>query len=222
MRSNGRARVDTTVRHQLLTAAVKVYATAGTRGATTRRIAQEAGVNEVTLFRHFGSKEALIREAVSSTNDTVAVARLPEQPTDPERELTEWARLHYQFLFSIREFVRTGMAEFKEHPDVTTAMCQLPVRIANELHAYLIRLRADGLADGEWNARAATSLFMGALFADAMQRDVMPARYPYSQRDAVRHYVSLFVRAIGVRAIVVRAGVRARRRPRKGRVSRHA
>jgi AcrR family transcriptional regulator len=213
MRTNGRARVDTTVRDQLLTAALKVYATAGTRGATTRRIAREAGVNEVTLFRHFGSKEALIREAVSSTNAAVAVARLPEQPTDPERELAEWARLHYQFLFSIRGFVRTGMGEFAEHPDVTKAMCQLPVRIANELTAYLIRLRADGLADGEWNARAATSLFMGVLFADAMQRDVMPARYPYSQRDAVRHYVSLFVRAIGVRA---------KRRLHKGRESRHA
>ena len=45
------------VREQLLEAAVKVFAIAGFRGATTRRIAQEAGVNEVTLFRQFGSKE---------------------------------------------------------------------------------------------------------------------------------------------------------------------
>ena len=37
-------------RDQLLQAALKVYAESGTRGATTRRIAQEAGVNEVTLF----------------------------------------------------------------------------------------------------------------------------------------------------------------------------
>jgi hypothetical protein len=41
-------------------------------------------------------------------------------------------------------------------------------------------------------------MLMGALFADAMGRDVMPARYPYSQRDAVKHYVSMFLRAIGV------------------------
>ena len=70
---------------QLLTAALKVFAAAGTRGATTRRIAQEAGVNEVTLFRHFGSKEALIKQAVSSTNDGVVLARLPEHPADPEQ-----------------------------------------------------------------------------------------------------------------------------------------
>jgi AcrR family transcriptional regulator len=51
-------------RQQILEAAVRVYSEAGFRGATTRRIADEACVNEVTLFRIFGSKAALIAEAV--------------------------------------------------------------------------------------------------------------------------------------------------------------
>lgn len=214
--SNGHGaggRAEAGVHEQLLTAALKVFAATGTRGATTRRIAQEAGVNEVTLFRHFGSKEALIRQAVSSTNDCVMLVRLPERPVDPERELLAWARLHYQFLFSIRSFIRIGMAEFVEHPEVTRAACQFPVRIANDLHDYLTRLRAEGLAGGDWNARAAASMLMGALFADAMGRDVMPARYPYSQRDAVKHYVSMFLRAIGV------AATAASTRPRRPRAS---
>jgi AcrR family transcriptional regulator len=192
-------RVDAGVHEQLLTAALKVFAATGTRGATTRRIAQEAGVNEVTLFRHFGSKEALIKQAVSSTNEDVMLNRLPDHPVDPEQELLAWARIHYQFLFSIRSFIRIGMAEFLEHPEVTMATCRFPVRIANDLHDYLTRLRAEGLAGGDWNARAAASMLMGALFADAMGRDVMPARYPYSQRDAVKHYVSMFLCAIGVK-----------------------
>ena len=52
------------VREALLKAAIKVFAEAGMRGATTRRIAQEAGVNEVTLFRHFKSKDDLIDAAL--------------------------------------------------------------------------------------------------------------------------------------------------------------
>jgi AcrR family transcriptional regulator len=193
-------RVEAGVHEQLLTAALKVFAATGTRGATTRRIAQEAGVNEVTLFRHFGSKEALIRQAVSSTNEGVMLTRLPEHPADPEQELLAWARMHYQFLFSIRSFIRISMAEFVEHPEVTKAACQFPVRIANDLHDYLTRLRAAGLAEGDWNARAAASMLMGALFADAMGRDVMPARYPYSQRDAAKYYDSMYLRAVGVTA----------------------
>jgi AcrR family transcriptional regulator len=56
----------TEVREQLLQAALRVYAVAGVRGATTRRIAHEAGVNEVTLLRHFGSKDTLLQEALAS------------------------------------------------------------------------------------------------------------------------------------------------------------
>ena len=47
-------------RHRILNAAARVYALHGWRGATTRRIADEAGVNEVTIFRQFGSKDALL------------------------------------------------------------------------------------------------------------------------------------------------------------------
>ena len=52
------------VREALLKAAIKAFSEAGMRGATTRRIAQEAGVNEVTLYRHFRSKDDLIDAAL--------------------------------------------------------------------------------------------------------------------------------------------------------------
>jgi AcrR family transcriptional regulator len=187
------------VREQLLTAALKVYSTAGTRGATTRRIAREAGVNEVTLFRHFGSKDALLRDAIEVIYDRRVPTRLPDTPVDPEIELTTWCRAHHQFLVHIRSMLRTSMAEVAEHPEYGKHACRLPQRVADELHAYLLRLRASGRARGTWNARAATALLMGAVFADATQRDLMPERFPYSERDAVRHYVGLFLAAINLR-----------------------
>jgi AcrR family transcriptional regulator len=187
------------IREQLLRAAVKVYSTAGTRGATTRRIAEEAGVNEVTLFRHFGSKEALLRDAVQTIYDHRVLTRLPADPVDPASELMQWGRHHHQFLVHIRSILRTSMAESAEHPEHVAQACKLPIRIADELHAYLLKLRAKGLARGAWNARAASALLMGALFADATQRDMMPQRFPYSEREAVRHYVKLFLTAIGMR-----------------------
>ena len=61
-----------TVRDQLLEAAARLYAETGYRGATTRRIAMQAGVNEITLFRHFGSKDALMREAIARAGSSDA------------------------------------------------------------------------------------------------------------------------------------------------------
>jgi AcrR family transcriptional regulator len=47
-------------RARILAAAREIFERNGTRGTTTREVAERAGVNEATLFRHFGSKAALI------------------------------------------------------------------------------------------------------------------------------------------------------------------
>jgi AcrR family transcriptional regulator len=51
-------------RRLLLEAARDLFARQDYRGTTTREIAEAAGVTEHLLFRHFGSKAALFREAL--------------------------------------------------------------------------------------------------------------------------------------------------------------
>lgn len=48
---------------RILEAAIAVLAKEGYGGATTKKIADEAGINEVTLFRKFKNKENLIKAA---------------------------------------------------------------------------------------------------------------------------------------------------------------
>jgi len=47
-------------RARILAATREIFERNGTRGTTTREVAERACVNEATLFRHFGSKAALI------------------------------------------------------------------------------------------------------------------------------------------------------------------
>jgi AcrR family transcriptional regulator len=187
------------VREALLRAAIKVFAETGTRGATTRRIAQEADVNEVTLFRHFKSKDDLLRAAVQFFASQAMSHPLPDHPQDPRAELVQWCRGHHRELYKVRALIRRSMGEFDEHPDNCAQCMQASVRIAEELVSYLGRLRSLGLTSGDWDARAATAMLMGAIFSDALGRDTMPERYPYSMRDAVEKYVDLLLSAIGVR-----------------------
>ena len=58
-----------TAEQRILDAALKVFASEGYTGATTRRIAEEANVAEVTLFRKFQSKENLLREVLLQNRD---------------------------------------------------------------------------------------------------------------------------------------------------------
>jgi len=89
------------------------------------------------------------------------------------------------------------MGEYEQHPGHCQHGMQASVRIAAELSRYLQRLKARHLAAPDFDERVATNMLMGAIFADAMGRDTMPERYPYSMRDAIDQYVTLLLRAIG-------------------------
>lgn len=185
------------VRESLLKAALKLFAEHGSRGATTRRIAQEAGVNEVTLFRHFPNKQALMDAALHQFAVDTPYARLPETPKDVPVELDVWARDHHKHLHKLRALIRTSMGEFEENPEqCKQAMC-VSINIANELTDYLTTAQRLELIAANTVPAAATAMLMGTLFSDAMGRDLMPERYPYSMRDGITHYLQLFLRAIG-------------------------
>lgn len=199
-------------RDKIVRAALEVFAEAGYRGATTRRIAQHAGVNEVTLFRHFGSKEELIEEALSRSGEWEGGAEqhLAEEPGDCFRELTDFARAQLDHLFRIRSLIRTCMGEGEERPAITTHATERPRQVHDELLAYLRRLRDKGVVEEDADVEVAATVLMGSLFSDAMGRDYMPEAYTYSIDDAPARYVALILRSLGVRSRELRSAERRR------------
>lgn len=185
-------------RKELLRAAARVFAQHGFRGSTTRRIAIEAGVNEVTIFRYFGSKDALLREAITCASAGSHPAGLPEVPVDPARELTAWSQSRLAHLHSMRDIIRQCMSEREEHPALSSTINNGPIHAATELRNYLSRLRDNHLVTSDFDEQAAVAMLMGALFADAMGRDLMPDLYPHTPQWAAEQYTQMLLRALGV------------------------
>jgi outer membrane protein len=183
-------------KQQLLDAAVRVYSDVGFRGATTRRIAEEAGVNEVTLFRLFGSKAALIEAAVLHASTNGAAAPLPADPVDPVRELTQWAEKDHAFMLETRGMIRTSMAEMHERPECADSASSHPAQSFANLVTYIERLAEKRFIPSATDAKPAAAMLMGTLFADAMGRDMMPDMFP-PEKQAPATYVRLFLRSIG-------------------------
>ncbi len=187
------------MRSRLLDAAARVFAETGYRGATTRRIALEAGVNEVTLFRHFGSKAELMQAALQHFGQTAPQVSLPAEPLDPERELTTWACGNLRHLCAVRALIRAAMGETGEHVELASCGSEHPRRAGRQLKEYLLALRERGLATEDFDPVSATAMLLGTLFSDAMGRDLMPELFPRSPDQAAAAYVGLFLNAIGVR-----------------------
>lgn len=203
-------------REKLLEAAMRVFAEAGFRGATTRRIAEAAGVNEVTLFRQFKSKTALINEVAQLYARRRSEEALPTGPVAPLRELSDWCDAHLSLLRKSRDMIRKCMAEVDEHPEMATCMRQGPDVVHRQLLDYttrLVKLRSLPMAPGD--VHLACMMLQGALFADAMGRDIMPDLYG-PVRGVGEGYARFFLRMLGAEQDAAASPGRAAPRRQKG------
>ncbi len=201
--------MNTDVREKLIAAAMTAYAESGFQGATTRRVAEIAGVNEVTIFRNFGSKAALMDEALFRRVAALKLVDppLPSVPRDPSGELTVWCETFLAQLRGSRELLRKAMgaAEGRFH-EMTNSF--EPARCADrELHTYSQAMLREGWIGSDFIAEpdhvelltAAQTMLIGALWGDAMAREMHddPELWVDETRAATR-YVQMFLRAIGV------------------------
>jgi AcrR family transcriptional regulator len=100
-------------RQRILKAAEKVFSRDGFQGATTREIAREAQVNEVTLFRHFRTRDELLRETI------LCGAIAPEDLVGPRAswksdlpgQLEQYVRKYYALLLEREALVRAVVGE---------------------------------------------------------------------------------------------------------------
>jgi AcrR family transcriptional regulator len=187
-----------TKRALILEAAARLFGEHGYRGATTRRIALEAGVSEVTLFRQFGTKEALLREALGPSSRRLQVAPLPETPGDVERELVGWCAAYLRQLRAARKVIRKSIGEFDDRPSVARRTAALPSAATRVLREYLERASRQRVLPAAFDVTAAATVVTGVLFADAMGRDLMPGEFPEPAGDVHKLYVRFVLgRAFG-------------------------
>lgn len=109
-----------TTRQRLVQAALELFVQQGITETTTRQIAEQAGVNEVTLFRNFGSKHGLLLGVMQET-DTIAQlghrwAEQAERPQTLEAALYSYAEEYLDTTDRLREFLRSLVGEAGQYP----------------------------------------------------------------------------------------------------------
>lgn len=187
------------IRERILDAARRVYAQHGFRGATTRLIATEAGVNEVTLFRTFGSKSALFECMLEWQATESPLPLLPLRPVDPLTEMTEWCATVLHHMREHRALLRKSFGELEDRPGACASMCHGANGGAELVVKYANSLQAAGMADSDADTQTAAAMLISSMFGDAISRDVMPNAFPDPPEDAPARYVRVFLRALGVK-----------------------
>lgn len=186
-------------RQRILAAAVQLFGERGYRGTTTRRIASEARVSEVTIFRHFGSKRTLIEEALDTQLDQSLRSALPRDPVDVASELGGWANKQLKRLRQRQSVIRTLLGEAETDPDLAQGMLDAFRDMYEELDGYLRRARRRGLVEASVDVDTVAVTLVGALISDATRRDLLPEVYRVAPRKAADRYVAILAPALAGR-----------------------
>ena len=187
-------------RQRLLDAAARVFARSGLEGATTREIAREAKVNEVTLFRHFQTKEKLLAEVVRRTFDRqeeTLAAQPPEgENADLRTTLRRYARRYHELLERNLPLLRTLIGEIHRHEEHEFRVFKGvfgPLKM--DLHSALQAAQACGTMRPGIEPRVAADVFGSMIFTEVFRR-ASPYCPDYPAVDYVEACVDIFARGI--------------------------
>ncbi|WP_198950846.1 TetR/AcrR family transcriptional regulator [Kineosporia sp. A_224] len=145
-------------RERLLAAALDLFSRNGYDGTTVAQVAAAAGVTEMTFYRHFGSKEALLLEDPYDPLMVAAVGRQPVALPPIVRVVrgvrTAWEQVPIEDAAPVRERVRIAGGS----PALRASMHANTRRSQEAIARQLVDDGADAVA-----AAVASSAVMAAL-----------------------------------------------------------
>ncbi len=181
-------------RTRIFAAARQLLAKKGRRGTTTREIAELAAVNEATLFRHFGNKDALIEACVMYYCPTGDLREfLPKLSGDIESDLRALAHFMTERMESLRDLILATFIEEDQWSSAGDAAWRAPAMIKQAVTDYMAARVERGDLEGDPVLMA--RLFMGTIFAYVVGRKRM--QYPeYTLDDIINFNVNVFLNGV--------------------------
>lgn len=126
----------------IFNAALKTITERGYIGATTKLIAEEAGIGEVTLFRRFGNKDNLILEALKHEASTLDHA-VSLYSGKLEADLNQIVSAYQALLQARAPLMLAVYTEVARHPELATFF-EYPKRIIQKMLEMLVRYQTEG------------------------------------------------------------------------------
>lgn len=145
----------------------------GIECATTRAIAARAGCNEVTLFRHFSSKQQLLAAVVRDTSEEfLALCECPNPLSgDLAQDLKRFADAYNRSIERCEGMCRALIGEGRKRPTLVRELIGDVLRPFHQgLATHLDALKASHVVRQDLDSLAFAEIFTSALMGGLLRR----------------------------------------------------
>jgi AcrR family transcriptional regulator len=184
-------------RDRIMQAASQLFSEKGFAGTTTRAIADLAGVNEVTLFRHFGTKEKLAKAIMDQFGGPALAEDLELRFSgDYVQDLMLMGRMMMKVMTEKVDAMRMAICESGNFPEFRHVVAENPRRLRQMLARYFQR-QMDEKVIHPGHPEAMAQAFLGMFFSyTILQGLLMDTLQPeISSEELTEQFVILFVRS---------------------------
>ncbi len=181
-------------RLRILAATRELLAKKGRRGTTTREIADLAGVNEATLFRHFGHKDALVAACAQHYCRVAELQDLLGQLTGTlEVDLMALAMDMVARLDRIRDMIVASLHE----EELDSAVGSAAASARDEVHRLIAGYMSARVAAGELHGDPSllARVFLGMIFATVVGHNKFRDLH-VSQDELIKYQVDVFLNGV--------------------------
>jgi AcrR family transcriptional regulator len=174
---------------QVYLATLQTIAERGYAGATTKQIAEAANISEVTLFRKYGSKVALIKQAMTAMAKQLDFETATQYSGDVVADLQRVVAMYQGAAEKKGQFIYTIILEIQRYPELADAI-GTPMEMFLHIAQLLLRYQEEGVLRPEHPMQALAGL-LGPLIATNMIRNVAHGM-PFPPPDLDNH-VAVFL-----------------------------
>ncbi len=188
---------------RILDAALELISKDGLKATTTKAIAEKASVNEVTLFRHFESKEKLFLAVI----DREAMVRFEiiqhdiEPSGDLVEELTMIGNFMSKAMVGKANFFKLMVMEVNRYPEIFDHIGTVPMAAIDMLKKYFDKAKEMGIVRKDVHSEIMAITYFSYLFRILVTTAFLGDDIFMKNRtgDGMRQFAEIFVNGVASR-----------------------
>ncbi|WP_419888045.1 TetR/AcrR family transcriptional regulator [Neobacillus niacini] len=185
---------------RLLYAAINLISEKGYKAVSTKEIAKEASVSEMTLFRHFGTKQGMLEAAIDRFYYSTSMKELFEKNIvwDLEADLLMLSESYLRLMQKNKKVIHIAFKEGNSIEGLFNQINKHPRQLKELLINYFLEMKQQGKVRFVGNFESLAMAYLYMVYGEFVSRNFVEGHEITSidENEFINTTVQLFVSAL--------------------------